>query len=68
MAESAAVRLSQIRTKGRKYRMNTTWIRRLYDAGTRLEIRADRFIEVILWGALLKRLGTKGKNRRRRGR
>lgn len=48
--------------------MNTTWIRRLYDAGTRLEIRADRFIEVILWGALLKRLGTKGKNRRRRGR
>ena len=47
--------------------MNTTWIRRLYDAGTRLEIRADKFIEVVLWGALLKRLRAKGKSRRRRG-
>ena len=44
--------------------MNTTWIRRLYDAGTRLEIRADKFIEVILWGALLKRFGAKGKRKR----
>ncbi len=39
--------------------MNTTWIRRLYDAGTRLEIRADKFIERVLWGALLRRLGKK---------
>lgn len=39
--------------------MNTTWIRRLYDAGTRLEIRADRFIELVLWGALLRHLGKK---------
>ena len=37
--------------------MNTTWIRRLYDAGTRLEIHADRWIEAVLWGALLRRLG-----------
>ena len=48
--------------------MNTTWIRRLYDAGTRLEIRADKFIELVLWGALLRRLGTKGKSKRRRAR
>ena len=39
--------------------MITTWIRRLYDAGTRLEIRADRFIELVLWGALLRHLGKK---------
>ena len=37
--------------------MNTTWIRRLYDAGTRLEIHADRWIEAVLWGALLRHLG-----------
>lgn len=48
--------------------MNTTWIRRLYDAGTRLEIRADTLIEGILWGALLGRLGAKGKNARRKKR
>ena len=35
--------------------MITTWIRRLYDAGTRLEIRADRLIEKLLRGALRKR-------------
>ena len=39
--------------------MNTTWIRRLYDAGTRLEIRADNFIELVLWGALRRRFGKK---------
>lgn len=37
--------------------MDITWIRRLYDAGTRLEIRADRLIETVLWGALLRRFG-----------
>ena len=46
--------------------MNTTWIRRLYDAGTRLEIRADKFIEFVLWGALLRRIGAKGNSKRRR--
>ena len=35
--------------------MNTSWIRLLYDAGTRLEIRADRRIETLLWGAVLRR-------------
>ena len=48
--------------------MNTTWIRRLYDAGTRLEIRADKFIELVLWGALLRHIGAKGNSKRRRGR
>ena len=45
--------------------MNTTWIRRLYDAGTRLEIRADRWIEVLLWGALLRRLGIRRRKKAR---
>jgi hypothetical protein len=45
--------------------VNTTWIRRLYDAGTRLEIRADRWIETVLWGVLLRRLG---KGRGKKGR
>ena len=35
--------------------MNTEWIRRLYDAGTRLEIRADRLIERLLWRRLARR-------------
>ena len=48
--------------------MDSTWIRRLYDAGTRLEIRADKFIELVLWGRLLRRLGAKGNSKRRRGR
>ncbi len=42
--------------------MNSSWIRMLYDAGTRLEIRADRFIENVLWGALIRRF----QNRRRK--
>ena len=47
--------------------MNTIWIRRLYDAGTRLEIRADRWIEVVLWSALLRRLGKRRGKKARRG-
>ena len=42
--------------------MNTSWIRMLYDAGTRLEIRADRLIENVLWAAILRRM-----RKRRRG-
>ena len=46
--------------------MKTTWIRRLYDAGSRLEIRADRWIERVLWGALRRRFGKRrGRFRRR---
>ena len=41
--------------------MNITWIRRLYDAGTRLEIRADRLIEAVLWSALRRRFGRQRK-------
>lgn len=41
--------------------MDAAWIRRLYDAGTRLEIRADRWIERVLWGSLRKRFGKHGK-------
>ena len=32
--------------------MNRTWIRALYDAGTALEIRADRLILKLLWAPL----------------
>lgn len=39
--------------------MNTTWIRRLYDAGTRLEIRADKLIENLLWAGLIRRFRKK---------
>lgn len=46
--------------------MKTTWIRRLYDAGSRLEIRADRWIEHVLWGRLRKRFGKRGRRFRRR--
>ena len=41
--------------------MKTTWIRRLYDAGSRLEIRADKWIEGVLWAALRRRFGKRRK-------
>ena len=43
--------------------MNFTWIRRLYDAGTRLEIRADRLIERIIGKAIRRRFASKKRRR-----
>ena len=41
--------------------MKKTWLRTLYDAGTALEIRADRLILKLLWVPLRRLAGKRGK-------